>query len=71
MRHLSIALAIGAIAVITAACSATGGASGAPAGGTGGTIEGVNWRLTQLPSRARWPMSRRASSRTRGSPWAG
>ncbi len=50
MRHLSIALAIGAIAVITAACSATGGASGAPAGGTGGTIEGVNWRLTQLPS---------------------
>jgi heat shock protein HslJ len=53
MRHLSIVLAIGAMAVVTAACSATGGASGAPAsgstGGSGGTIEGVSWRLTKLP----------------------
>jgi heat shock protein HslJ len=50
MRHLSIVLAIGAVAVLTAACSATGGASAPPAGGTGGTIEGVSWRLTKLPS---------------------
>lgn len=61
MRQLSIAIAIGAIAVITAACTSTGGASGAPpggaaspgasasAGGTGGTIDGVQWRLTKLP----------------------
>jgi heat shock protein HslJ len=44
MRQLTIAFAIGAIAVATAACSAAGG-SPKPAGGTGGTIEGVNWRL--------------------------
>ena len=54
MRHLSIVLAIGAIAVLSAACSATGGASGAPAsasaGASGGTIDGINWRLTKLPT---------------------
>ena len=44
MRQLTIAVAIGAIAVATAACSAAG-SSPKPAGGTGGTIEGVNWRL--------------------------
>jgi heat shock protein HslJ len=61
MRQLTIAIAIGAIAVISAACTSTGGSSGAPAspgasasagspgGGTGGTIDGIQWRLTKLP----------------------
>ena len=44
MRQLTIVVAIGAIAIATAACSAAGG-SPKPSGGTGGTIEGVNWRL--------------------------
>ena len=48
MRQLTIAIAIGAIAVATAACSATGGSSAKPAGGTGGTIEGVTWRLSSF-----------------------
>ena len=47
MRQLTIAFAIGAIAVATAACSAAG-SSPKPAGGTGGTIEGVNWRLSSF-----------------------
>ena len=47
MRQLTIAIAIGAIAVATAACSAAG-SSPKPAGGTGGTIEGVNWRLSSF-----------------------
>jgi len=47
MRHVTVAIAIGAIAVATAACSAAG-SSPKPAGGTGGTIEGVNWRLSSF-----------------------
>ncbi len=47
MRQLTIAFAIGAIALATAACSAAGG-SPKPAGGTGGTIDGVNWRLSSF-----------------------
>jgi heat shock protein HslJ len=47
MRQLTVAIAIGAIAVATAACSAAGG-SPKPAGGTGGTIEGVHWRRSSF-----------------------
>ena len=47
MRQLTITIAIGAIAFATAACTAAG-SSPRPAGGTGGTIEGVNWRLSSF-----------------------
>ena len=47
MRQLTIAIAIGAIAVATAACTAAG-SSPKPAGGTGGTIEGITWRLSSF-----------------------
>jgi heat shock protein HslJ len=47
MRPLTVAIAIGAIAVATAACSGAG-SSPKPAGGTGGTIEGVHWRLSSF-----------------------
>jgi heat shock protein HslJ len=47
MRPLTVTIAIGVIAVATAACSAAG-SSPKPSGGTGGTIEGVNWRLSSF-----------------------
>ncbi len=51
MRRFVFLLAFGAIAVIGTACSATGGsASPSAAGGTGGTIEGVTWRLSSFLS---------------------
>jgi len=50
MRRFVFLLAVGAIAVISTACSSTGGASPSAAGGAGGTIEGVTWKLSSFLS---------------------
>ena len=54
MRHITIVLAVGALALATGACSTSGSSSaataGAGAGGTGGTIEGIRWQLTSFDS---------------------
>ena len=48
----SLALALGALAIVVSACSSGGGAasqsSGAAAGGTGGAIEGPTWKLSTI-----------------------
>ena len=49
MRRFAFGLAMGALAFATAACSATGGSTSA-AGGTGGTIDGITWRLSSFSS---------------------
>jgi heat shock protein HslJ len=48
MRPFAIVFALGAIVLSTAACSTGGGATPSPAaaGGTGGTLEGTQWRLS-------------------------
>ncbi len=50
MRRFAFGFAMGALVLATAACSATGGSSTAAAGGTGGTIEGITWRLSSFTS---------------------
>ncbi len=56
MRSIVVVLAAGAIALAASACSSSGGspsASSGPAagaGGTGGTIEGITWKLTSFDS---------------------
>ena len=49
MRRFAFGLAMGALMLATAACSATGGSTSAP-GGTGGTIDGITWRLSSFSS---------------------
>ena len=49
MRRFAFGLAMGALVLATAACSATGSSSSA-AGGTGGTIDGITWRLSSFSS---------------------
>jgi heat shock protein HslJ len=49
MRRFAFGLAMGAMVLATTACSATGGSTAA-AGGTGGTIDGITWRLSSFSS---------------------
>jgi heat shock protein HslJ len=43
MRRIILALTMGALALSAAACSSAGSS---PSGGSGGTIEGITWKLT-------------------------